>query len=417
MIEGRIIVSVGSSWDYDPTSKHQIMKILSRKNQIVWINYHGTRRPTLGRRDIGAACSAIGRVARGIRRISPSMVQMTPLVIPGARSRLLHRVHQLLVISQIRRAIASVDRTGQKPIQVWTFAPDVPFLIGQFNEECFLYYCVDEYRRFEGFDTARIAAWEDELLERSDLVITTSEQLLSSKRAIRPDVELVRHGVDYDHFAQSWRKRLQRPADLRGVRGPIFGFFGLIHNWVDVGLLAEVAALRPEYTFALLGECKIDVSGLRRRKNVLLLGRRPYHELPAYCAAFDAGMMFFAQNAMTRNINPIKMHEYLAAGLPIVSTPLPEARRYADLITFGATPQAFAEACDRVLARRPRNRGESVARVVEGESWLSKVEDLSDMVMKRLACDGRAEPSIRAPSASAACSVDAVGEPVACALP
>ena len=117
MIEGRIIVSVANSWDYDPTSKHQIMKILSRRNDIVWINYHGTRRPTLDKADFTAACSTLRRVARGIQRVSPSIVQVTPLVIPGVTGRLPRHVHRRLLTAQIRRAIRSVAGADRRPVQ------------------------------------------------------------------------------------------------------------------------------------------------------------------------------------------------------------------------------------------------------------------------------------------------------------
>ncbi len=389
MIEKRIIVSLANSWDYDPTSKHQIMKILSRTNDIVWINYHGTRRPTLGRTDLVAAFSALRRVACGVKRVSPSIVQVTPLVIPGAGHAALRTIHKHLLIAQIRRAIHSIPGGRNRPVQVWSFAPDVPYLVGKLNEECFVYYCVDEYTQFDGFDANRVAATENELIDRADVVVTTSEQLFKTKRARRSDVLLMRHGVDYDHFARAWRESLPRPADLADVQGPIFGFFGLIHHWVDTALIAEVARLRPNYTFVLIGEAKVDVSELKRARNILLLGRRPYESLPAYCAAFDAGLLLFARSAMTQNVNPIKMYEYLAAGLPIVSTPLPEARRYIGPITIAGTAEAFAVACDEVLAGDRVGRREEISRVVEGEAWPAKVQCLSDVIMERLGAPTR----------------------------
>lgn len=384
MIKGRLIVCIGSSWDYDPTSKHQIMKILSRHNDILWINYHGSRRPEINRADLKDTWTVLRSVAQGLNQVDPSIVQLTPLVIPGARSLLLQRLHRYMLIAQIRRAVRAVAGRRHKPIQVWTFAPDIPFLAGALDEECFLYYCVDEYTHFEGFDSQRIKAAEDELMDRADVVIVTSQPLLETKRQRRPDAILVRHGVDYDHFAAAWRRSLPCPADLAAVPRPIFGFFGLLHHWVDQALIAEVARLRPLYSFVLIGDCKVDVSELESLDNVFLLGRRAYEDLPSYCAAFDAGMLLFARNLMTRNVNPVKMYEYLAAGLPIVSTPLPEAQRYEGPITIADTPQRFAEACDHVLAGYdPRDR-KTTSQSVRDEAWLSKVEHLSDIVMAKI---------------------------------
>ncbi len=384
MIEGRVIVCVANSWDYDPTSKHQIMKILSTRNDVIWLNYHGTRRPGVSRADLRSAWSAASRVAKGIRQVTPSMIQLTPLVIPGAKSPLFGWLHQRMLIAQIRRAIRVVDPHRRKPLQVWTFAPDVPYLCGQFDEECFLYYCVDEYTQFEGFDATRIKACEDELIDRADIVVTTSESLLDSKRARRPEALLVSHGVDYDHFARAWRSPPKRPQDLATIPRPIFGFFGLIHHWVDLALLSKVAALRPYYSFVLIGDCFVDAGALLRRNNVFLLGRRPYGELPAYCAAFDAGLLLFNRSAMTENVNPIKMYEYLAAGLPVVSTSIPEARRYEGPVVLADTAEGFAGACDRVLATDIPGRRQTISRAVESETWLSRVEHLSNVVMSRV---------------------------------
>ena len=129
MISGRIIVCVANSWDYDPTSKHHIMRILARANDVVWIDYHGTRRPEISRADVKAGWRVLRRCARGIRRVHPTILQVTPLVIPGVTSRLLRSLHQRMLIAQIRRAIRSVDGWQEKPLQLWSFAPDVPYLV------------------------------------------------------------------------------------------------------------------------------------------------------------------------------------------------------------------------------------------------------------------------------------------------
>lgn len=389
MIQGRLIVCIANSWDYDPTSKHQIAKVLGRHNQIVWVNYHGTRRPEVNGADIRAACAALGRVLGGARRVSPSIVQITPMVIPGARNVVLRWIHQRMLITQIRKAIRISRPSPTTPVQVWSFAPDVPYLVGAFDEECFLYYCVDEYREFEGFDKAQIARQEDELLDLADIVVTTSAPLLKAKRLRRPDAVLVRHGVDFDHFAAAWRRPQDMPADLASIPRPIFGYFGLIHHWVDLALLARVAKMRPWYSFVLLGDCCVDARELRSLPNVHLLGRRPYETLPAYCAGFDAGMMLFAQSAMARHINPIKMREYLAAGLPIVSTPLPEAESYRGPVRIAASADAFAQACDEIVAPGASERGEAISLTVRHETWEARVAALSDIVMDRLGARGR----------------------------
>lgn len=384
MIEGRIIVCLASAWDYDPTSKHQIMKILGRHNDIVWVNYHGTRRPSMTGADFKTGCNVLRRVMQGVRRVNDRFVQITPFVLPGAKHPLVRAFHQRMLVAQIRRAVRSVQRGGHKPVQVWSFAPDVPDLVGKFGEEFFLYYCVDEHSQFKGIDERTVSAAEAALIDRADLVITTSEALYQTKRALRADTVLVRHGVDYDRFARAWREPLPRPADLPNAPGPILGFFGLIDFWIDCKLIADVARMRPRYQLVLIGDCKVDVAELRRLPNVHLLGRKPNDELPAYCAAFDVGLLPFDTGPMTRSVNPIKMYEYLAAGLPVISTPMPEAERFSGPIRIVQSAEQFAQACDEVLAADHDGRRRQISQVVQSESWLSKVELLSEIVTHRL---------------------------------
>ncbi len=380
MIEGRLIVCIGSSWDYDPTSKHHVMKRLARRNTVLWVNYHASRKPGRTRGDLGHALRVLRKVGRGLIPVSPTLHQLTPLVIPGASRPSLSRLHERLVIAQIRRAVARLDPARRKPIQVWTFAPDVPFLAGALDEECFIYYCVDEFTLFDGFDARRIADLERRQLARADLVITSAETLYENRRTRHPNVVLVRHGVEFDHFAAAWRKRLPPPQDLAEIPRPLFGYVGLIHHWVDVELLAETARKRPYYSFVLIGDVRTDVTPLRDLDNVFLLGRRPYADLPAYCSAFAAGLMLFRQNELSRHVNPIKMAEYLAAGLPVISTPLPEAARFPGPIRFAASPRAFARACDAVLTARETLDRAAIARCVADQDWNAKVEHISQLV-------------------------------------
>lgn len=409
MIRDRLIVCVASSWDYDPTSKHHLMRILARENEVLWVNYHGTRRPRVSATDVRAAWSAMKRFVLGPQRVAPSIVQITPLVFPGAASRVLRGWHQRAVVHQIRSAIESLDPERRRPLQIWSFAPDVPFLCGAFGEECYVYYCVDEYREFEGVDQVRIAETEDETLARADLVVTTSQALYETKRRTRPDAVLVPHGVDYDHFAGAWRRPPERPGDLAAIPRPILGFFGMIHHWIDAALLAEVARIRPHYSFVLLGERCVPTPQWDPQPNVYTLGRRSYESLPAYCAAFDAAVMPFIRSRMTRNINPIKMYEYLAAGLPVVSTSLPEAERFRGPIRFGDTPERFAAACDEALDDPEPRR--TISSTVRDHTWSSRVERLSEMVMN---CVGRVRPDRTAPSSDNGCTAPDSFHPGAC---
>lgn len=396
MIRDRLIICIASSWDYDPTSKHHLMRILSRHNQILWVNYHGTRRPSISRWDLRDSVSAASRVLRGLRRVSKTIWQLTPLVIPGATGRILGSIHRRLLSEQIEQAIGTIDPARKKPLQIWTFAPDVHFLQGSLGEECFAYYCVDDYTKFEGFDAQAMAHLETRLLQQADVVIATSKPLWEAKKQIRHDAHLVPHGVDYDHFSQAWLGNLNTPSDLHriiasplingGQRGvafnipPIFGFFGLIHHWFDAQLLSEVAKLRPDYSFVLIGDCKIDPTPLQL-PNIQLLGRKDYALLPAYCAAYSAGLLPFKRNQMTHCVNPIKLMEYIAAGLPVVGTSIPALQDFGWPVRVADTPKEFALACDNVLACTSADRAR-ISHAVKDHTWEARAETVSALLSR-----------------------------------
>lgn len=390
MIRDRTIICIANRWDYDPTSKHQVMKLLSRHNRIVWVNYRGTRRPRVSVADFTVAAGTLRAALHGIQPVGDSILQITPLVIPGAKNTILQAVSRRLLVVQIRRAL---DRLPQTPVQLWTFAPDVPFLAGKFREECLVYYCVDEYSAFQDFNAQAIRTAEGRLIERADLVITTSAALWESKQPLHSRTHLVRHGVDLAHFAAAVERDLPTPPDLANMPGPVYGFFGLVHHWFDVELLAAVARARPQASFVLLGDCRADIVSLAALPNVHLLGRRDYRDLPAYCAAFDAALLPFRINRMTRNVNPIKLREYLAAGLPVVSTPLPEAVRYAPDVLVAQDRGSFCRQCDlAVTLNDPQARRRRSARMA-GESWEAVVERLSTIVAS--ATRTQEEPDLR----------------------
>jgi glycosyltransferase involved in cell wall biosynthesis len=377
VIRGRNIICIASDWHIDPTSKHQVMKRLAKHNHIIWVNYHGSRRPTASVHD---ARAVVGRMARCLarpERVASNIQVITPVVLPLPGSKPAAALNRILLVRQIRRVLTVLPPA---PVQVWTFAPDVSFLAGAFAEERLVYYCVDEFSEFDGYDRRTTLTLERDLIARASVVVTTSRRLHESKKCLHPNIHLVPHGVDHVHFARATDPDTLIPDDIRNIPRPIIGFYGLIQHWVDMDLTATIARRRPSWSFVWIGKAIRDVSACRNLPNVHFLGRRPYETLPGYCKAFDVGIIPFEINELTLNVNPIKLREYLSAGLPVVSTPLPEVRPYEHLIHVANGPDTFEAAIESALAE---TNPASVARrqsAMADETWSAKVERLSDIV-------------------------------------
>jgi len=372
MIEGCTIICFASGYDAPPTSKHHVMHLLAERNTVLWINYHASRAPSASGSDLLYMARKLWGVCEGMRRVRKNLYVLTPLVVPLPSFTWARRVNRALLITQIRLAL---DRIRRGPVQVWSFTPDISYALGHFGEQKVVYYCVDDFAHFSGYDARQVLADEADLCARSDLVITTSMALQQSKSPMNPNTVLVPHGVDYEHFARAMREDLPEPADLKGIPHPRLGFFGLIRDWVDVRLLSEVARKRPGWHFVLLGDSRVDLAPYRDLPNMHFLGRKGYDELPAYCRGFDVGLIPFQINDLTLAVNPIKLREYLAAGLPVVSTPLPEVKLYEKLVHVADGAAAWTAAIEAALKTPPAER-KKLSEAMQKETWPQKIEQI-----------------------------------------
>jgi glycosyltransferase involved in cell wall biosynthesis len=388
MMQDQNIVCFAKDWFEDPTSNNHVMRILARTNQVLWLNSIATRRPDFTNGgDVGKIVKKLRSFARGPERVDAGLDIYTPIVLPFPHSRVANRVNQHIM----RASIGALRRTrGMESFQLWTFLPTAAPYVGKLGESFLVYYCIDEWSRFSALDRERIIAMERELCRRADVVFTTSRPLLEAKRAYNPETHLALHGVDHAHFARALAPGTLVAEDIARLPRPVLGFIGLIEDWVDLELIEYLAARRPDWSFALIGKSKVDTSRLANHPNVHLLGHKPYASLPAYCKGFDVSLIPFVVNELTRHVNPIKLREYLSAGLACVSTDIPAVRDHAEpagealrgACCVASTRHEFHDAVDRALrtdspaARRRRSDA------MKTETWDDKVGQVGDIVLR-----------------------------------
>jgi glycosyltransferase involved in cell wall biosynthesis len=167
---------------------------------------------------------------------------------------------------------------------------------------------------------------------------------------------------------------------MKALKKPVVGFFGLIADWVDIDLIRFLAVSRPDCSFALIGKVVTDVRTFDDLPNVHLLGQKPYEVLPCYTKAFDVAILPFVSNELTIAANPLKLREYIAAGLPVVSTAIPEAERLRHLIRIGRNKLEFLDEMNAVLSSGQTGPRLEVSQQMDAESWDEKVEELSRII-------------------------------------
>jgi glycosyltransferase involved in cell wall biosynthesis len=395
MIEGNDIICFSNDWNGDPLSKKHIATRLARKNRILWVNSIGNRNPAVSPHDLRRALKKLLQCCQGLRRVAGNIWVLAPLVIPFHGSRAARRVNRRLLRWRVEQACRMLG--FQQPI-TWTFVPSSADVAGSLGERLLVYHCVDEFSQFTGTNRGAILEMERRLLTRADAVIVSSAKLYESKRAYNPNTFLVRHGVDLEHFRKACLDTTREPEECRRLRRPIIGFFGLIADWVDLQTIRHIALARAQWSFVLIGKVQTDTSPLRGLPNVHLLGRRDYESLPAYCKAFDVAILPFIVNELTVAANPLKLREYLAAGLPVVATPLPEVETLGGRVRVARSPQEFLTQIEDLLRERQGSRL-AVSKSMESESWDQKVEELSRVVADCLATPNREAERLRAAGA------------------
>lgn len=377
MITNESIICFAHDWKGDPTSKTHIMRILSEKNRILWVNSIGMRRPTVCGRDARRMVAKLKQLTRGLVRVNANLHVASPLAVPLPGVPGVDRLNARLLTTSIRHYARRAGLT--RPI-LWTFMPNTIGLVGKLGESRVIYHCVDEYSAFAGVPREALRRMEEALVRRADLVLASSETLAEERRRWNPRTHFVSHGVDVTHFARALDAGVPPPADAAGLARPVIGFFGLIAEWIDLELIAEIARQRPAWTVVLIGKADVDTSALRALPNVRLLGQKPYEALPGYCRAFDVGIIPFRIDALTVRANPLKLREYLAAGLPVVSSDLPEVRKYAGLVHIAAGAGGFVAAIEAALADRGAVRDRARMTAMMRESWEARVEQICELI-------------------------------------
>ncbi|WP_128546644.1 glycosyltransferase [Larkinella soli] len=268
----------------------------------------------------------------------------------------------------------------------WYFTPMALLYTEHLRPSLTVYDCMDELSAFSGASPLLLEQ-EQKLLKRAHLVYTGGHSLYEAKQPHHPHVFAFPSCIDFRHFAQS-RDGLPDPLDQSAIPGPRIGFCGVIDERLDLELLKALAERRPDWHFVLLGPVvKIDPAALPQGPNLHYLGMKNYNELPAYFSNWQAALLPFALNESTRYISPTKTPEYLAAGLPVISTPIRDVvRSYGGWgpVLIGNSVSAFEEAVERSLARRSEVDWAGVDKQLKTQSWDNAWQQMQRLIEARL---------------------------------
>jgi glycosyltransferase involved in cell wall biosynthesis len=378
LLVGRDMLCFSHDWTGDPLSKTHLMRLLARENRVLWVNSIGYRNPNLAaKKDLSRAFTKLTAAIQPVRQAEPNLYVMSPLVIPAWGQSWVQSFNKRFLTWQVWRVMRNLR--FHQPIN-WIFNPAASILARELGEDKVIYYCVDEYTAFSGVNRERLLQLESELLNKADAVFVSAEALLHTKKSPRVPTELIRHGVDYEHFRKALSEELEVHPLIKNLPKPIIGYFGLIaEDWVDVPLLVQVAQAFPQASIVLLGKSTMNLDALSGFSNVHILGRQPYESLPAFSKGFDVALIPFPISEVTLNANPLKAREYLAAGLPVVSTSIPEVEVLGEC-RIGRTPSEYIAEIRNALKSPGPNKERSLR--MESESWSARLNWIDEHLQK-----------------------------------
>jgi glycosyltransferase involved in cell wall biosynthesis len=386
-------VAASASWETPaPVNAHQVARRLAaRGHPVLFVESVGLRAPApfASGHDLRRIAARLRSAAAGVREVEPGLHVLSP-VIPLLGPRWLRALALRLVA---RGAARAARRLGFEAPVLWAFLPTALPLAEPLAARLVVYHCVDHYAANPGVDAGFVDAEERRMLARADLVFATSPVLAERLRAIRrEDVLLMPNVADVALFARA-HEALPEPAELRGLPRPRAIYLGNLAAYrVDFALLGALA--RDGISLVVVGPIGLGdaarapaaLAELLALPGVRALGPRPPEALPAYLRHCDVALIPFADNEHTRGSLPLKLWEYLAAGLPVVATPLPSLAglEQEGLLRLAREPEAFTAAVRAAAAGASERRRERLERA-RAHDWPARMEALCEAVGAALA--------------------------------
>lgn len=378
---GRDVVCVGfNDWDNEVwTNQHHLMsRLAGAGSRVLFIESLGLRRPALGSgRDLRRIARRLRRGLAPPRRAAGGVTVLSPLVVPVHSSAAIRAFNATVLRATVRLA---ARRMRLRAPVLWAYVPQAEVLLDALDPELVVYHCVDDIAAQHGVDEAGFAAAERRFAGRADLVIASSPALAERMRTISSRVLYAPNVADTEQFATALDPG---PLDsgLSALPEPRIVFVGaIVAKKLDLDLIGALAAARPEWTFALvgpvgLGDPGTDLSVLAAVPNVRLLGPRPQSALPAVLRGAAVGIIPYRRSRLTESIFPMKVYEYLAAGLPVIATGVPAVAE-VDGVELVEGAEDMLAAIERALGddspELRRERSEAARR----HSWKTRLEEI-----------------------------------------
>jgi glycosyltransferase involved in cell wall biosynthesis len=300
----------------------------------------------------------------GPRQVEPNLYIYTPpLLLTAFQIFPILNVINNFILS--RFLLANMRKLGIENPLLWLYSHYNSPLIKKLNCKRALYECVDEFSGAKGLINPEVAKdLENKTLDAVDAAIVTAPALKLSKTNHNSNIHIIPNAANVAHFGKALLN-LPEPNEMKGLGHPRLIFIGAVAYWIDLQLLEHLATERPEWQIILVGPVLVNTKKLQTFSNVHILGKQSYHSLPAYLASSEVALNPYLLDSVAENCSPLKLYEYMAAALPVVSTNMPEARHFPGIINVAISYDNFIVQTEKILGWSPDEREQHRKRALK----------------------------------------------------
>ena len=356
-------------WGRHPSSCQHLVRHLLPEHPTTWVNTIGTRAPRFDLLTVRRAADKFRswlrpKTAADRVGLPAGLALLDPKMWPWLSHPFDRRLNRDLLLRQLQRALT---RLPEPPVAITTL-PVVADLMGRLPVRKWVHYCVDDFSRWPGLDRPAMARMERLVVERADTLVAASETLQARLAGMGRTAHLLTHGVDVE-FWRTPHDPVVTPWDR-----PLIVFWGVVDRRMDTAFVRHLAGALRYGTIVLAGPIQNPDPDLARLPHVVCPGPIPFQQLPALAREAAVLVMPYADAAVTRSLQPLKLKEYLATGKPVVARDLSANREWADALDLAATPEEFTAAVlERIETDLPREQ-QAARRWLKDEGWAAKAE-------------------------------------------
>jgi len=390
----KIVYIATNPWNDIWRRRHQIISRIAKNNKVLWVE------PPLNL----FSSSAVSRIK--LKRLVEFLwnpreekknVFIFPLIniLPFIRFSVIKKLNRFIYLFFLKKAIRSLELT--KPVLWVTFNWSFEHFIGELEEKFVVYDCFDKCTGFVAAQRdikkmRKIQMWEDEVVERSNIVFAASEVLKKDLDKFNVNVFTVPNGVDFDHFKKALDSDTEIPFDIKGINRPIIGEMG-IHGRakIDIDTIKFIAENRIDWSIVIIGPIlpsipESEINKLKKCENVYLLGMKKYKLLPKYLKAIDVLLMTFNIDDELIKVmtHPDRLFEFMAAGKPIVTTRLSEIDKYKDVLKIADNKEEFIPLIEQSLKENSNRLIQKRINLAKQNTWDKRVELVSRLIAQQL---------------------------------